>query len=351
MLQTELVDVVQLISDMRHCKIYSSYEVANHTEKLVEKLISNGKWETAKDLMVLIKARIYRIISALPQESTAVNVMRHILKIIREEYISGFKGKGDNEQSLHQLVTAELGELEDYSKPLPTLRSSLLDNLSEYRAEIESSTDNIASQALDHIHTNEIILTVGKSNTVEKFLKYAAKRQRRFEVIVVEAAPLYHGHNMAANLSRSKIKTTVIPDSAVFAVMSRVNKVIIGTHTVMANGGLRAACGVHMIALAAKRYSIPIMVLAHMYKLSPVHLCFEQDAFNICSSPAEVLPYSSGPMLDKVHVYNPVYDYVPPELVTLFISHQNCGTYTDKVGPFVTRSVNAICIIEEIPDM
>lgn len=53
------------------------------------------------------------------------------------------------------------------------------------------SADNIAAQASEHIHSKEIILTIGKSNTVEKFLKSAAK-SRQFEVIVVEAAPLYH---------------------------------------------------------------------------------------------------------------------------------------------------------------
>jgi translation initiation factor eIF-2B subunit beta len=35
---------------------------------------------------------------------------------------------------------------------------------------------------------------------------------------------------MAVELSKAGIETTVIPDSAVFAVMSRVNKVILGTH-------------------------------------------------------------------------------------------------------------------------
>ena len=49
----------------------------------------------------------------------------------------------------------------------------------------------------------------------------------------------YHvqGQELATNLAKAGIETTVITDSAVFAVMSRVNKVIIGTHTVMANGG------------------------------------------------------------------------------------------------------------------
>lgn len=56
---------------------------------------------------------------------------------------------------------------------------------------IHFSVDNIAAQASEHIHSSEIILTIGKSNTVERFLKSAAKT-RQFQVIVVEAAPLYH---------------------------------------------------------------------------------------------------------------------------------------------------------------
>jgi len=32
-------------------------------------------------------------------------------------------------------------------------------------------------------------------------------------------------------------------------------------HTVMANGGLRAVCGSHIVALAAKHYSMPVRVL------------------------------------------------------------------------------------------
>ena len=45
------------------------------------------------------------------------------------------------------------------------------------------------------------------------------------------------GQEFAVSLAKAGVETTVINDSAVFAIMSRVNKVIIGTHTVMANGG------------------------------------------------------------------------------------------------------------------
>lgn len=41
--------------------------------------------------MNLIKLRLKKIVEILPQEATTNNIMRHILKIIREEYDAGFK--------------------------------------------------------------------------------------------------------------------------------------------------------------------------------------------------------------------------------------------------------------------
>lgn len=53
----------------------------------------------------------------------------------------------------------------------------------------EGTTDNIAMQALEHIHSKEVIMTIGRSRTVEAFLKDAAARKRKFHVIVAECAP------------------------------------------------------------------------------------------------------------------------------------------------------------------
>ena len=128
---------------------------------------------------------------------------------------------------------------------------------------------------------------------------------------------------MAINLAKAKIKTTLISDAAIFAIMSRVNKVIIGTHTVMLNGGLKAISGTHTIAQAAKHYFVPVMVLLPLYKLSPEYLCsYEQDGFNKYLSPRQgVIQSDNIQLMDKIRVFNPAFDYVPPELVTLFISN------------------------------
>lgn len=54
--------------------------------------------------------------------------------------------------------------------------------------ELETCSEDLAAQAAEHIHSSELILTLGHSRSVENFLKKAAK-QRKFEVVVAECAP------------------------------------------------------------------------------------------------------------------------------------------------------------------
>ncbi|KAG9303727.1 hypothetical protein G9A89_018624 [Geosiphon pyriformis] len=172
---------------------------------------------------------------------------------------------------------------------------------------------------MEHIHANEIIMTIGKSKTVEAFLTAAAKKLK-FSVVVAETSPTYGGHEMALKLSKAGIDTTVITDSAIFAVMSRVNKVILGIHAVLANGGLIAVSGTQMVAAAAKHHSTPVVVCTGLYKLSPLYP-YDEDWFNDLVAPDPVLSFDEGDLVDKVTLLNPYYDYVTPEHVDLFITN------------------------------
>lgn len=315
-------NVTQFINDIKNEKINGSYDITVGTVRLLKSIVSESEWRTAQDLINLITYVGKILKNAFPVEASVGNMVRRVLKIIREEYVAGHKNKEevDPQDSLHKIVRSE-GEVHDYCSIVPELKEAILEHISEFQMELETSADNIAQQAREHIHSNEIIMTIGKSRVVESFFKKAGM-DRKFEVIVAECAPSCQGHSLSVSLAKSKIQTTLIPDSAIFGIMSRVNKVIIGTHSVMANGGLRAACGSHSVALAAKHYSVPVIVLSPMYKLSPQYLCsYDQDSFNSFVSPQGVLSYSDGDILSKVNVYNPVFDYVPPELVTLFISN------------------------------
>lgn len=115
----------------------------------------------------------------------------------------------------------------------------------------------ICRRAQEHIHAGECILTYGYSKIVEQFLK-AAGAKRKFQVcivlllsaamhtqstsvrfcpnkflctyliqlVVAESNPSLEGHKLASSLCKvPSIGVTLIPDSNIYALMSRVNKV------------------------------------------------------------------------------------------------------------------------------
>lgn len=228
-------------------------------------------------------------------------------------------GRSMTDSSMYNLLADKSEESVDYTRPLFALKQLVIQGLNELIDELETVESNIASQSLEYIHNNEVIMTIGKSNTVAQFLINAA-RKRQFQVIVAEAAPNYGGHQMVKTLAAAGIETLLIPDSSVYALMARVNKVIIGCHAVTANGGLIAMAGSEMVAAAARHYSIPVCVVAGMYKLSPVYP-ENHDSFNLFGPPDAVLPFDQAHLIDRVNVINPCFDYVPPNHVNLFVTN------------------------------
>lgn len=222
------------------------------------------------------------------------------------------------------------------------LKPELMEYLSWYTNDVELSVKNLAKQAPDHIHANETILTLGYSHTVEQFFKYAAGKKRQFHVFILEHAPFFTGHRMAVNLAEANIPVTVVTDSAVFAIMARVNKIVIGTRSLLANGGLTAKSGTYNLALAAKNYNVPLLVCAPTYKFSPTYLpSFDPVICNTFPSPENILKYQSI-YQSSLDIVVPMHDYVPPELVTLII-----GSGMGNAPSYVYRIVSELYSAED----
>ncbi|TKA24749.1 hypothetical protein B0A50_05737 [Salinomyces thailandicus] len=222
------------------------------------------------------------------------------------------------------------------------IKAEVITGIIELQNELEDVDDEIASYALDHIHSNEIVLTHTSSQTVQKFLMTAA-RKRKFTVVHAEAYPNDHeathativnggrkggdedalgagGDERWKPLTSMGITVILIPDSAVFALMSRINKVILAPHTVLANGSLLAGAGASTIALAAKTHHVPVVVLSGVYKLSPVYP-FDTDELIEYGDPVKVVGFEEGRLVQGVDVVNPAYDWVDSDFVDLYITN------------------------------
>ena len=103
-------------------------------------------------------------------------------------------------------------------------------------------------------------------------------------------------------------------------MMGRVDKVVISTHAIMANGGLIADSGALNIALAAQEHSVPVIVLSAWYKLTPMYP-FNPMQINELLAPQSILTFEDGDCPNNIEVIVPAYVYVPPDLIALFITN------------------------------
>lgn len=374
--------VNDFVVKLKRRQVEGSQATARETAVLLRSVISQQRVphsHQAASLIEAVKSVGVQLIAANPVELSVGNIVRHILHIIREEDVSlattgvgglsvsaGSDDEDDTQHdnssalsaaalaaasrsalrapSLHNLLesipspaAAPLtgssgGESEGKSKSADKnsrswkLKHGVIEAINELIEDIDNSHSQIAEQALEHIHQNEVILTLGHSRTVMQFL-CEAKKKRSFQVFIAEGAPRYQGHALAKELVAKDLRTTVITDSAVFAMISRVNMVMVGAHAVMANGGVIAPVGLHMVALAAHRHAVPFVVLAASHKLCPLYPHNPEVLLNDLKSPSELLDLGDlsdcidgGTGGTRLRVVNPAFDYVPPQLVSLFVT-------------------------------
>ncbi|XP_010464343.1 PREDICTED: translation initiation factor eIF-2B subunit beta-like isoform X1 [Camelina sativa] len=377
--------VAEFVNKLRKRKIEGSQATAKCTVELLRSVISHQRVPHANQAAALIdavKAVGQQLVAANPVELAVGNVVRRVLHIIREEDLSlttaamagldlldasddddidNCKGIGYPAMSAAVVAAAARSTLRppslqtllegtpesatvpytsssgadsesksksaDKSSLTRKLKHDVIEGVNQLIHEISGCHEQIAEQAIEHIHQNEVILTLGSSRTVLEFLCAAKEKKRSFRVFVAEGAPRYQGHLLAKELVARGLQTTVITDSAVFAMISRVNMVIIGAHAVMANGGVIGPVGVNMAALAAKKHAVPFVVLAGSHKLCPLYPHNPEVLLNELRSPSELLDFGEfsdcldfGAGSGSLQVVNPTFDYVPPNLVSLFIT-------------------------------
>ncbi|XP_059281339.1 uncharacterized protein LOC132035015 [Lycium ferocissimum] len=381
-------DIERLVNDfvakLSKRKVEGSQATSRLTAELLRSVVSLQRLPPTNSTAVLIEAVRgigVKLVAANPVELAVGNIVRRVLHIIREEDLSLLTSKtgdldltaSDDERtidqdcgptqsaaaaaaaaaksvlrspSLHALLenmdkavpsniytSSSGGDSEEKSKAdklarTRKLKHDVIEAINILIEDIDTCHELIAEQAVEHIHQNEVILTLGSSRTAFEFLCAAKEKKRSFRVVVAEGAPRYQGHALAKELVARGLQTTVVTDSAIFAMISRVNMVIVGVHAVMANGGVIAPVGMNMVALAAQKHAVPFVVVAGIHKLCPSYPHNPEVCLNDMRSPAELLEFGqfsncmefgmdSGAPLQVV---NPGFDYVAPELVSLLIT-------------------------------
>ncbi|KAH7907083.1 hypothetical protein BJ138DRAFT_1129413 [Hygrophoropsis aurantiaca] len=396
-----------LAAKLRRRQLVGSRTTALATAHLLRQVLSSpsssASFSSLPDLLATIRAIGRTLVDAQPHEHAVANTVRRVLHHVREEYHTLYppaRSAGDalsiaqfvraGQPRVHSVAGAGRGSTvqrsdEGEADAAPdadafarTLMPVVVEAIQDVIDELETVYDNISRNAKDHIHDDEIILTLGKSHTVEAFLKAAAP-YRKYTVIIADTAPSSSpsnpspAHQTALSLSspsqpastsapghsrtlstanpqstttrpaHNQITTLLIPFSATYALTSRIHKLLLGAHAILATGGAFCEAGALGAVAAARGHRVPVVVLAGGYKMTPRWdwgagasgdgkgsggdkgggggNSVGSYAARDFGDPGAVLGWDEGALVDSVQVVNPRWDYVPPELVDVFITN------------------------------
>ncbi|KAL8702200.1 MAG: hypothetical protein Q9224_000115 [Gallowayella concinna] len=310
------------------------------TAKLVHTLMWEGKAGHNRDAGPLPKATSNERPPLLPNQTscavgTKVSAVPSLFSLAPSKGASPISTPGTHTPGSESPIVAPVLSTANTTQDLI---AEVVEGIQEVIDELNQVDDQIAGYALDHVHAGEMVLTHTPSMTVQKFfLKAAAKR--KFTVVYAETSPNDHqathvtatpdsvrdeaeenSERFLKSMTMAGVTVILVPFSAVFALMSRINKVVLDTHVVLADGGLVAAAGARIVSKAASAYHTPVVVLSGVYKLSPVYP-LNVGAFIEFGDPKDIIGFQHGGLSQKVDIENPLFDYVPAYLVDLFITN------------------------------
>ncbi|CAL9732899.1 translation initiation factor eIF-2B subunit beta [Monosporozyma unispora] len=336
------------IAKLKRKQIVGSYAIALETLQLLKRFTSAARWTHVTELITQLRALGLQLERAQPTAFTCGNIIRRLLGVLRDEMeeeaqeIANENGMNDNNNGNNSSTSEPLissmfnllqkpEEVQTVTKLLSSrnkktktdFRQIAIQGIKDLIDEITNIDDGIQQIAIDLIHDHELLLTpTPESKTVLKFLIRARERAHRtFTVLVTEGFPnnTDSAHEFAKKLAQHDIETIIIPDSAVFALMSRVGKVIIGTKAVFVNGGsIASSSGVSTVCECAREFKTPVFAVAGLYKLSPLY------PFNIEKSVEFGGSHEVLPRMDpdyRLDAVNKTTAYVPPENIDIYITN------------------------------
>lgn len=318
-----------LLSQLKRRQLTGDKEMALSVAHVLMRVISAARWTDPQELIQLIRRIGLLLHSLSPRQFIPGNIVRRVLAIIRDESETESPELENTPMisSMFSLLSAANNTKKSNSKllkkQLSDMRSIVIQGIRDLVDEISNVKEELENMAADLIHEGELLLAATPgSDTVLQFL-IKARSKRNFTVLVTECYPndTEDAHKFVKALADNNIQTVLIPDSAVFAVMPRVGKVILGANTVFANGGCMANLGVACVVECAKEHKTPVFGVAGLFKLSPLYPFNREDLVEV-GNLGKVLNSGNAQLMENVDVVtNPLTDYVLPEHIDIYITN------------------------------
>ena len=214
-------------------------------------------------------------------------------------------------------------------------------NAAEFCRRSEMAVEEIARIGARRIQDGDTILTHCNSSAALGTIIEAHRQGKRIKVYATESRPWRQGILTVNALADAGVDVTLIIDSAVRAVMKKVDKVFVGADTITSQGALINKVGTSQLALAAHEARVQLYVCAETYKFSPMTLFGDTVTIEERDVSEVVRP---GEVRDSVKIFNPVFDSTPAAYIDAIITELGMmspgsvyGVLVDQLGDGIFR--------------
>lgn len=165
--------------------------------------------------------------------------------------------------------------------------------------------------------TGKKAITICNSSAAISVIKAAYLAGKITGVYACETRPKMQGLITIRELAEAGVPVTLIVDSAMRYVMPQISVAFIGTDTLESDGSVINKIGTQALAAAARDFGVPVYACAETYKFLPPSKAGQRVEIELRPIDEIIAPED---LPDGVEVYNPVFDRVPPELITNIIT-------------------------------
>ena len=183
------------------------------------------------------------------------------------------------------------------------------------RDRLTLADQKVTENVLNHHFKNfERIVVYGRSSIVEKTLIEAKNQGKKFNVIVVDSAPLFEGKKMLINLVKSNIDCTYGHLNALPSLIQDATLTLLGTHAILSNGSIYSRVGTSGVALISNNFNVNTLILGESYKFVDKIMLD-----SITTNELTPLKYEIN-TTDNVKSENILYDVTPAKLINKIVT-------------------------------
>ena len=137
------------------------------------------------------------------------------------------------------------------------------------REKVVLADEVISKEGAERVEDGDVVMAYGKSSVVEKTLKEAWNKGKRFRTVVVDSRPMFEGKNLARSLVRDGMDVEYALLCSLGDVVRDATKCILGAGAMLGNGRLQSRSGTAMVAMMCKEVArCPVLVLCESVKFT-----------------------------------------------------------------------------------